>query len=353
MVWGFLSCPANASAQACTECEASVVRSVELVIPEAQGGIGRTPLDFAIDGSGTVWVLFPGEPPALFDADGVFLERYGSIGQGPGDFRNPVTVFAVPGDSVAIVDGGNRRVTIVGPNRVVGRTVRMSYSITRAVVVSWPDSVFVSGAILTPAHAGWPLHLADLGGSEVRVFHSFGANRGLMSGGLTETLELGRRLATAGREIWTVDEYRLRARRWSPAGEMQEERAANLDWFGDPLSLASTMPEAVNGLYYDAEKDLLWLVVSDVDREVLRSIFEEARASGRQEIAASQLPPGSSYRVTHLVALDSESRVYADLRLDGYAVSVGSDGTLLMARTGLLDVVRLFLEAVEVTRPGR
>lgn len=130
---------------------------------------------------------------------------------------------------------------------------------------------------------------------------------------------------------------------------MLEERAASLEWFGEPLSLESTMPEGVNGLYYDEQEDLLWVVASDVDRDVLTSTFARARASGRQEIPASELPPGSSYRMTHLVGLDRQSRVHADVRLDGYAVSVGGDGSLLVARTGFLDVVRLFLERVRVT----
>lgn len=340
------------AAQTCTACEARVLSSVELLIPEAEGGSFGAPMDFTIDESGLIWLIQSGQLPVVFSPDGRFLGRFGSIGEGPREFRHPVTVFNVPGDSVAIVDAGNRRVTIVGPGRVVGRTVRMSYTIYRAEVVRWPDLIMVSSVIPTPERAGWPLHFVDLSGSEMGVSASFGSTQTVMSGSLKDNLRIRRRLSRAGPHFWAVDEYKLHARRWSGSGDLLEERSTYLEWFGEPLDIESNVPEAVDGLHYDSETGLLWIVASDVDRSVIQAVIERAQASGRQEIPGSEMPPVSSYRSSRLLALDAQSQLRADVPIDGQVVSVAPDGTMLVARPGPLEVVRLYLERIALGLDG-
>lgn len=335
------------SAQICANCEARTAHSVELVIPEDQGGIPGTPLDFLVDGTGITWVLFPAQQPVLFSATGEYLGPVGMMGSGPGEFGYPGALFAIPGDSVAIVDARNRRVTIVGPDRRAARSVRMTYPIARAQVVSWPDSVVISAVIPGQTGAARLLHMADFRGDEIRVTGSFG---GSAEPGVPGTpLHMMRHLAASGDQVTSVDLDRLRAQSWTRAGEMLEERDVDLVWFDDPLANPGPMPDGVDGFHHDPESDLTWIIASDVDPTVLESIFEEARAAGRQEITGSDLPPPSSYRETHLVALDADSQLHADMTLDGYAVRVGPDGTLLVARTGPFDTVRLFLERVDLS----
>ena len=49
----------------------------------------------------------------LYAADGRLLRELGREGPGPGEFRGPRLVARLPNDSVAIFDGGNRRLSIV------------------------------------------------------------------------------------------------------------------------------------------------------------------------------------------------------------------------------------------------
>ncbi len=53
-------------------------------------------------------------------------DTLGGVGQGPEEYRQPDAVFALPGDSTLLVDLGNARLTVVGPDGTFGETMPMT-----------------------------------------------------------------------------------------------------------------------------------------------------------------------------------------------------------------------------------
>ncbi|HEX9693160.1 MAG TPA: hypothetical protein VGA22_13790, partial [Gemmatimonadales bacterium] len=61
----------------------------------------------------------------LIDASGTSVEQLGRAGDGPGEYRGPAKIFALPGDSSAILDGLRGRLMLLGPK---AEFVRFLYS---------------------------------------------------------------------------------------------------------------------------------------------------------------------------------------------------------------------------------
>lgn len=81
--------------------------------------------DVGIRGDGTVLVLDQGDARVrAFSPDGTFLWGQGRQGEGPGEYGRPSTLLLLPGDSLLVYDGGNRRVTILTPEGELARTYR-------------------------------------------------------------------------------------------------------------------------------------------------------------------------------------------------------------------------------------
>ncbi len=50
-------------------------------------------------------------------------DTLGGVGQGPAEYRQPDGLFALPGDSTLLVDLGNARLTVIGPDGSFGETM--------------------------------------------------------------------------------------------------------------------------------------------------------------------------------------------------------------------------------------
>jgi hypothetical protein len=59
----------------------------------------------------------------IFGPDGTHLHAFGARGQGPGEIAMPWAGFPYPGDSVAVLDLGNRRISIFDGDGRYGRSV--------------------------------------------------------------------------------------------------------------------------------------------------------------------------------------------------------------------------------------
>ena len=72
---------------------------------------------------GRVMIADPlGQALVIVDcADGV-ADTIGGVGGGPGEYRQPDGVFPLPGDSTLLVDLGNGRLTVIGPDLTFGAT---------------------------------------------------------------------------------------------------------------------------------------------------------------------------------------------------------------------------------------
>ncbi|MBW3551996.1 MAG: hypothetical protein KY466_00725 [Gemmatimonadetes bacterium] len=75
-------------------------------------------------GDGRVVVLDAGARQLrLFDPAGSFLTAHGREGEGPGEYRDPRAIWRAPGDSLAVYDARNRRVTVLSDRLAFGRSV--------------------------------------------------------------------------------------------------------------------------------------------------------------------------------------------------------------------------------------
>ncbi|MEQ8329294.1 MAG: hypothetical protein RH859_02400 [Longimicrobiales bacterium] len=91
--------------------------------PDAFGGV----LGVHRYADGSVAVLDPmARQVAWFAPDGTPGARVGSEGDGPAEFRTPVRLDALPGDSLLVWDRSLNRVSVIGPDRTVARTAPLA-----------------------------------------------------------------------------------------------------------------------------------------------------------------------------------------------------------------------------------
>ncbi len=73
---------------------------------------------------GRVLIADPlGQALALADLAAGTADTIGRVGQGPEEYRQPDAVYAFPGDSTLLVDLGNARLTVLGPDGSFGPTM--------------------------------------------------------------------------------------------------------------------------------------------------------------------------------------------------------------------------------------
>jgi hypothetical protein len=116
---------------------AMAARSADL---EAQGSVQRLtqpevafPEAFALVqqvrelSDGRVVVADPlGQVLLIADMQSGKADTLGGVGQGPEEYRQPDAVYALPGDSTLLVDLGNARLTVLGPDGRFGKTMPMT-----------------------------------------------------------------------------------------------------------------------------------------------------------------------------------------------------------------------------------
>ncbi|MBN1612442.1 MAG: hypothetical protein JW940_37775 [Polyangiaceae bacterium] len=135
---------------------------------------------------GSLIVANRGGAPGVrqFAADGTFLRRMGSHGQGPGEFVAPSAILDYRGDSIAIWDPAQWRITVITKEGVVGRVVRLSAAARIPMLnirVTMPDGGFVgSRSGYTPSRPnrknGWemsPVIRLDEKGELVKTLGEF------------------------------------------------------------------------------------------------------------------------------------------------------------------------------------
>jgi hypothetical protein len=67
-----------------------------------------------------------GQVLVRLDLRAATADTIGKVGQGPNEYGQPDGVFPLPGDSTLLVDLGNARLTVIGPDGTFGRTMPIS-----------------------------------------------------------------------------------------------------------------------------------------------------------------------------------------------------------------------------------
>lgn len=62
----------------------------------------------------------------MYGPDGSFLTTHGRDGEGPGEYRQPVALWPLPGDSLAVFDRQSRQVTVLSDRLGFGRVERVT-----------------------------------------------------------------------------------------------------------------------------------------------------------------------------------------------------------------------------------
>jgi hypothetical protein len=171
-----------------------------------------------------------------FDAEGRHLRTAGGEGGGPGEFRGMSSMLRTRGDTVAVGDSGNRRITFFSPDGAMAGEISLAAEATEGS--PRPRAVLADGSILFSRSPSFrpgsetglirnPMTIlrlalpeetwstvAEIPGSEVFV------ERMGTSGISVTTLPFGRNafLAPAGQRFWAASNDRFEIRRLAADG---------------------------------------------------------------------------------------------------------------------------------------
>jgi hypothetical protein len=234
----------------------------------------------------------------------------------------------------------------------------MEVPIARVAIETWPTRVLVIANALTPARAGWPLHLIDVSTSRVSFLDSFGANDGQLIGGPVGAMALDRRIWREGDHWWIAEAFAPTVRRWTlaPPEVVEERSVAPPAWFGDPLRAlqrGGDLPSRVDGVWLDGSTGYTWLFVRSGDNETFQRALEDVRRGPGAEVGAAALPSESEIYHTQVLVLGSGGALVADIELDGLVVDVMSDGRVLFAQPGNDGLVDLSIRRLRLVSGAR
>jgi hypothetical protein len=99
---------------------------------------------------GRVMVADPlGQALLILDMTAGTADTLGRVGQGPAEYRQPDGVLRLPGDSTLLVDLGNGRLTVLGPDFTFGATTPIAQGspMTGSMTIRMPQAVDSRGRI--------------------------------------------------------------------------------------------------------------------------------------------------------------------------------------------------------------
>lgn len=316
---------------ACRACFVRTVDSVLLGEIDGPGALPTHPTSIEVDGRGRFWLTFESGTavPHVFSSDGTFIAEVGREGRGPGEFVLPVGFLPVGGDSMVVFHGALARATIVGPDLRPARVLNFPGRAGWGTVLHWPDSVLVSGRILTPERHGFLSHLLSFRESEVVVLESFAETQpvDLPFNPLSGTRRLSDRV---GRSYWTskVQEYELN--RWNDSFEIDLTLTRRPSWFVGPstghIGSRDVAPAPMIDAIYLDSAGLVW-VVARRSRDGWRDAWP-ANIRDDQEFSLSDLPPLDRFWHSTVEVIDPiAGRVVARSDLDGLVLFLTSGST--------------------------
>ena len=294
------------------------------------------------DLNGRYWLFSNAAPPALFDSSGSFLRMLGLKGKGPGEYIAPHDAFFL-GDSVVVLDSRQRRASVLNRELQYVRAMVMPAQMYHTVVLSWPDSIIMSGWIPNAASVGRPLHLVSFARSNVddvaAVVRSFGPG----DGGARPSDSMVRTwyLAIAKDGFWSAAPGSYQLVKWK-SSTLERLRTIRRDpsWFrGESNAAIGAAPRnglpwippspAVVGIEEDGE-GLLWTYV-----RVPAQKWKDAWSRVKRDIDSGRQPRISDLRWeklydTRIEVLDPVvGRVLARTTLDGFFAISASRGRRL------------------------
>lgn len=248
---------------ACTTCDIELERIAEISDAFDPGVLPELFVYADRDARGRIYATSKRRDGLfVFDKDGKFLQRLGTTGDGPGEFRLVRRVFIGAGDSIVVSDW-SLRVHIFTPELLFART----QTVAGFPALLLPNGEFVVAEPLgAPGRVGYPLHHVLADGSYGK---SFGTDT--LQSGADVKLFATRLIANADSGgIWTVAPGRYVIERWNPTlGTRAKSLPVKSAWFKElarwPADERVRPPAIIEALHDD--DGVLWVLFRVADLE--------------------------------------------------------------------------------------
>lgn len=104
-----------------------LVRKIGDVDTDDENLAFSSPLDMAVDGAGGIYILDSGNQRIqVFGPDGKYLRTIGRRGQGPGEFENPNSISIDRQGNLHVLDGAQKRIQVFTPRGDVLKTIPLT-----------------------------------------------------------------------------------------------------------------------------------------------------------------------------------------------------------------------------------
>jgi hypothetical protein len=301
----------------CAKC--AITMRVISTLESPADAVADRPWSISIDNDGRYWMLLEQETPAVYEPSGKFLRSVGRKGQGPGEYQMPQHVLFA-GDSIAIVDPSNSRITILDRSLAVRRSIVTSFQIINPIVMAWPTIVGAGMAgRLDPNSA--PFHRVTLSGVDARD-RPFG-----LPTPFTEPAQsFGNAhwfTPSAGGRVWAARREGYNLSEWNADGTLARALERRPSWFPSKtpsrLGNPTTPPDAViAGIERDPD-GLLWVFLHS-PAPTWKEGWPVMRP-GQREVSGRSIQYEKIYRTTIEVIDPRAGRVVARQEFDRYLMN--------------------------------
>ncbi len=253
-------------AQSLDEVVISVDTIAVLADSELLKRLPSPPISVNRDSNGRYWLIAPGQAPIVTWADGTGARPFGHVRSGNGagpTFVRPVWSLPIA-DSIVVVDAASPKITIVGPELDVVRTIDGVPGFKGQVAaLDWPRRVVMGASIFTPEAAGLPIHIVDLSGPSAKVIRSL--TDGDSDLNFNENPEEARRRfwVTSGL-IWSARALDYTIHVLDSIGTPLDSLVRHPEWFPAARAPDEPSPAFLNGVLVN-EREVWTLLTKRVD----------------------------------------------------------------------------------------
>jgi hypothetical protein len=261
---------------ACANCSI-ITQTLDIGGPDDDHG---APIRVKTDGLGRIWVFSQDWPAKIYTSNGKFLRSIGARGAGPGEFGRGGWIYEFPGDSVAVMDRFNGRITIVAPDLRAVRTVPLADVSFWAAPAIGPRRFVGTGLLEFPGHVGWTLHAFKIDSSGIRIERSFGGP-GQYHGESPGVFRWDVSPAASGR-FWSAERLAYRLNLWDASGTSYLQLERKPEWFPPQTELITGNPDRAptpRGQGISVDGDVIWTFTHVPESSWRRAWSEMPRGS--------------------------------------------------------------------------
>ncbi|GMV06271.1 MAG: hypothetical protein AMXMBFR53_25470 [Gemmatimonadota bacterium] len=228
----------------CTTCAVTLERVATLGTTDGPASFSGGPRVVVRDSRGYLYVVDYQEPATVFvfDARGAFVRRMGRHGQGPGELRHVTVLVVGPGDSLHVLDRGNQRRSVYGPDGGWARSDPWRVLAERGLAVG-ADAVALNGH--DPANPLSP-RLVQVYGLDGTRRASLGTDTATSVRDPMSLLYPENRSRVMGRAaggVWVGRPDAYRIEEWTQGGQLLRAVERRAEFFPEGLAFALATPE--------------------------------------------------------------------------------------------------------------